>query len=186
MKRPSSWLLLALAVPMGMILAVAGAGRACAENLGPGGGARIIAGDQVVGPYRLLVTSSPEPAQVGIVTFAVRVSDPQSDEKERNAQVAVELTHTGSGKSLSSAATHQNAGNAIDYVAHVQMDESGVWEGVVRVDGPAGPAEVAFTQRILPPRRWSTVALIGLPFAVGLAIFGVWYAVAGPRRPSDN
>ena len=76
MTRRSGWLVLVLCALVSVILTAAGAGAARAENLGPGGGTRIVIGDQVVGPYLLLVTTSPEPAQVGLVTVVVRVSDP--------------------------------------------------------------------------------------------------------------
>ena len=122
-------------VMLAMLMA-AGAWLAClfaglppathAENLGPGGGSRIIVGDEVVGPYRLLVTTTPEPAQVGTVTFVVRISDPSSDEKVLDADVAVELVHTENGIRLTGDATHNNAGNPIDYAAHMQIDNPGV------------------------------------------------------------
>ena len=110
-----------------------------AENLGPGGGTRVIAGDEFVGPYRILFTSSPEPAQIGKVTFLVRLSDPKTDEKVRDAEIIVELTHSETGATLSQAATHADAGNPTDYVAHVQVDQTGQWQGVLRVSGPPGP-----------------------------------------------
>jgi len=96
----------------GMLAVAPPAARA--ENLGPGGGTRIIVGDEIVGPYRLLVTVAPEPAQVGVVTFVVRISDPASDEKVRDADVTVELVHSEDGTILTEAATHQSSGNPID------------------------------------------------------------------------
>ncbi len=156
------------------------AGRpARAENLGPGGGTRIIVGDEVVGPYRLLVTSAPEPAQVGTVTFAVRISDPATGDKVLDADVAVELVHSQDGSTVSGPATHEDAGNPIDYAAHLQIEKPGIYNGAIRIQGPAGAAEVTFTQRVLAPRQFSTVLLIGLPF---LAILGIAAAMRR-RRP---
>jgi hypothetical protein len=175
------WAIL-LFVAIAGVLPGSGPRSAYAENLGPGGTARIIVGDGVVGPYRLLVSSAPEPAQVGTVTFVVRVSDPQSNEKERDAQITVELVHSETGEKLTGAVTHRDAGNPIDYAAHIQVDQPGVYNGVLRITGPAGPAEVSFTQQVVSPRRWSTVLWIGLPFAVGLALFGLWYARASHRQ----
>lgn len=158
---------------------------ACAENLGPGGGTRIITGDQVVGPYRLLITSSPEPAVVGTVTFAVRVSDPASGEKIRDAEITVQLTHNATGAILKQAATHADAGNLIDYAAHIVIEQAGTWEGVITVVGPAGPAEVTFLQRVSPPRQMSTLIIAAIPFLVLLGVLGgLWLARSGGRRSS--
>jgi YtkA-like len=152
-----------------------------AENLGPGGGSRIIVGDEIVGPYRLLVTVAPEPAQVGVVTFVVRISDPASDEKVRDADVTVELVHSEDGTVLTGAATHQNSGNPIDYAAHMQIEKAGTYNATIRIGGPAGPTEVTFTQKVVARRGLGTLLLIGVPFVVVLGILAsVW--LKGSRR----
>jgi hypothetical protein len=156
-----------------------------AENLGPGGGTRIIVGDEIVGPYRLLVTVAPEPAQAGVVTFVVRISDPASDEKIRDADVAVELVNGEDGTVLTEAATHEGAGNPIDYAAHMQIEKPGVYSATVRITGPAGPAEVAFTQRVVAKRGIGTLLLIGVPFVAVLGILAViWLKGSRSHRPS--
>jgi hypothetical protein len=160
---------LLFAIVLGMVLA-RGAGSVDAENLGPGGGTRIIVGDEVVGPYRLLVTSAPEPAQVGTVTFVVRVSDPQSGEKERNAQITVELIHSETGEKLTGVITHRDAGNPIDYALHLLIEQPGVYNGTLHISGPAGVSEVTFTQQVLARRQLVAVLEIGLPFAVVLGL----------------
>lgn len=158
-----------------------------AENLGPGGGTRVIAGDQVFGPYRLYVTSSPEPAQVGLVTFAVRVSDAASGVKVRDAEVTVELVHSATGATVRGMATHADAGNEVDYAAHMALDQAGAWEGVIRVVGPAGAAEVTFLLRVAAPRQLSTLITIGLPFLVILGVLGgLWLARSGRQRPEKT
>ena len=154
-----------------------------AENLGPGGGTRIITGDEVVGPYRLLITAAPEPAQVGRVTFVVRISDPVSADKVRDAQVSITLRNETAGTESAAEMTHQNAGNLLDYAAHVILEQPGLWNGVVIVTGPAGSSEVTFVQRVLPARQLSTVLIMGMPFLVllgALALF--WFARSGSRR----
>ena len=154
-----------------------------AENLGPGGGTRVIAGDEIVGSYRLLFTSSPEPAQVGRVTFVVRLSDPKTDEKVRDVEVVVELKHSATGATLSRAATHADAGNPIDYVAHIPLDQPGQWEGTLRVNGPAGSAELPFMLRISSKRQLSTLILAGVPFLVVLGLLaGLWFARSGSQQ----
>jgi hypothetical protein len=168
---------------LGVTCALAGAPPAArAENLGPGGGSRIVVGDEVVGSYRLLVTTAPEPAQVGVVTFIVRISDPVSDEKVRDADVTVELVHSEDGTLLTGAATHQNAGNPIDYAAHMQIEKPGLYDAKIRIVGPAGPAEVSFTQRVAARRGLGTLLWIGLPFVAVLGILAViWF-----RRPGRS
>jgi hypothetical protein len=157
--------------------------RAHAENLGPGGGTRVITGDEIVGPYRILFTSSPEPAQIGRVTFLVRLSDPKTDEKVRDAEVVIDLKHSETGATLSQAATHADAGNPTDYVAHMQLDQPGQWEGVLRVRGSAGSTELPFMQRITPKRQLSTLILAGAPFLVVLGLLvGLWFARAGSQQ----
>jgi len=157
--------------------------RAHAENLGPGGGTRVIVGDEIVGPYRMLFTSSPEPAQVGNVTFVVRLSDPRTDEKVREAEVIVDLTHGETGTTLSQTATHADAGNPTDYAAHIQIDRPGQWQGVLRVRGPAGAAEMPFMQRVASRRQLSTLVLAGIPFLVILGLMaGLLYVRSGSQQ----
>ncbi len=154
-----------------------------AENLGPGGGTRVITGDQVVGPYRLYITSSPEPALVGTVTYVVRVSDPASNEKIRDAEITVQLTHSTKGTVLKHAATHADAGNPIDYAAHIAVEQAGTWDGIITVVGPAGTAQVTFLQRVSPPRQLNTLIAAGIPFLVILGLLaGLWLARSGGRR----
>ena len=158
-----------------------------AENLGPGGGTRVIAGDEAVGPYRLFITSSPDPAQPGKVTFVVRITDPKTGETVKTADVRVSLALPESDVTLDAPATHEDAGNPVDYAAHVQIDQPGQYEGIIRVTAAAGPAEVKFIQRVLTPRTTSTLLVLALPFAAALAILGgFWYlrakAHAAPRQ----
>ena len=173
-----AWLLAAL-----LLASLLLAPYAQAENLGPGGGTRVIAGDEIVGPYRLLFTSSPEPAQVGKVTFVMRLSDPKTDEKIRDAEAVIELKHSKTGATLSQAATHADAGDPIDYAAHFQLDQPGQWEGVLRVRGPEGFAELPFMQRMSPKRQISTLVIAGAPFLVVLGLLaGLWFARAGSQQ----
>lgn len=170
-----------------LLLSCTCAPLARAENLGPGGGTRVIAGDQLFGPYRLYITASPEPAVVGSVTFMVRVSDAASGEKVRDAEVMVELVHSASRAALRSAATHADAGNEIDYAAHITVEQAGLWDGVIRVAGPSGPAEVTFLQRVASPRQASTLIAVALPFIVILGgLGGLWLARSSNRRGEQS
>ena len=174
----TAWLLASL-----FLVTLLLAPQARAENLGPGGGTRVIVGDEIIGPYRILFTASPEPAQVGTVTFVVRLSDPKTDEKVRDAEIIVELKHGETGSTLSQAATHANAGNPTDYAAHIQIDQTGQWQGVLRVRGPAGSAEAPFMQRVVPKRQLSTLVLAGIPFLVILGLMaGLWFVRSGSQQ----
>ena len=144
----------------------------------------MIVGDQVSGPYRLWVTASPEPAQVGRVTFAVRVTDPQTNQKVTDADIQVELRNPEDNTVLSKAATHHDSGNPIDYAAHIEVPTAGSWSGVLRVKGAAGTTQVEFVDRVLSPRSSSTLVVLGLPFLALLGILGgIWYWRAAARRP---
>jgi hypothetical protein len=141
------------------------------------------AGDESIGPYRVLFTSSPEPAQVGKVTLVVRLSDPMTGEKIRDAEALIELKHSETGATLSQAATHANAGNPTDYAAHFRLDQPGQWEGILRVRGSAGSAELPFMQRISPKRQLSTLVIAGAPFLVVLGLLAaLWFARSGSQQ----
>lgn len=156
-----------------------------AENLGPGGGTRIITGDEVVGPYRLLITASPEPAQVGTLTIVVRVNDASTGRRVDDATIQVELTEGTSGVRLTQAATHANAGNEIDYATHFVIDRAGTWSGLVRVAGAAGAAEVSFVQRVQPQRQVGVLIAAGIPFIVILGVLiGLWLVRLGRKQPA--
>ena len=182
-RRAQSFFVVLRALCVSVVIFLLPALHAHAENLGPGGGTRVIVGDEIVGAYRVLFTSSPEPAQIGKVTFVVRLSDPKSDAKLRDAEVIVDLKHSETGATLTQAATHADAGNPTDYVAHIPLDQPGQWEGVLRVRGPAGSAELPFMQRITPQRQLSTLVLAGVPFLVILGLMaGLWFARSGSQQ----
>jgi hypothetical protein len=114
----------------------------------------------------------------------VRVTEPQSGAKVRDAQVEVALTK--GSETIKAAATHENAGNSIDYAAHIQIQDAGAWDGVVRVTGPAGASEVTFLQQVSAPRTVGTIILVGIPFAAILGVFGAMWFVRTSRRGSEH
>jgi hypothetical protein len=178
---PWRWIVFAA---LALLLIILTARAAAAENLGPGG-SRVIVGDEVIGAYRLLVTSSPNPATTGTVTFVVRVTDPQSSVTVKDAQVEVALTNGVA--SVTQPATHENAGNPVDYAAHIEVEQEGSWNGVVRVTGPAGASEATFLQQVTRPRTASTVILVGIPFAAILLVFvAFWMARSRGREDEDT
>jgi hypothetical protein len=180
---PWRWLVLIIAAVVLICLSVR---AAHGENLGPTGGSRVIVGDEVRGSYRLLVTSAPNPATVGTITYVVRVSDPSSGEKIRDAQVEVELTLPESASAVKEAATHQNAGNQVDYAAHIAIDREGMWHGRLLVTGAAGASEVEFLQQVTPQRSFNTVILMGIPFVVILGVFAAMWLFRSSGRKAQS
>jgi hypothetical protein len=154
-----------------------------AENLGPGGGTRILAGDQIIGPYRIYATVSPEPAYTGTLTFVVRVRDHQTNRIVPDAEITVTLTDPSDPTNvLSSAASHTDAGNPVDYAAHILVDRPASYAGRILVRGSAGEAELTFIEPVSPPRRLGGALLAGVPFLVVLVVLGgIWYARSGKR-----
>ncbi len=177
---------MALTLIAGFLLFVA-AHPASAENLGPGGGTRVIVGDQVVGAYQIWMTTSPEPVQVGILTLDIRLTNPRTGQKETNATIDVQLTSSNDGSIINTQATHHDSGNAIDYASHIQIDVPASYNVAVHVNGPAGVSDVNFVVPVLAARSASTVLLIGLPFLVVLGIAGgIWYSrVKAERQPAS-
>ena len=120
---------------------------------------------------------------MGLVSFVVRLSDPGGGAKIRDADVSLELTHAETGTTLTHVATHADSGNPVDFAAHVQFEQAGQWRGVLRVNGPAGPIEVPFLQRVLPERQLSTLIFIGIPFLAILGLLGaIWFMRSGAQQ----
>ncbi len=99
----------------------------------------------------------------------------------------MELALTQTGQSVKQSATHADAGNEIDYAAHIPLAQEGTWDGVVRVTGAAGVSEVTFVQRVTPKRSFTTVILVGIPFLAILVVFGaMWYVRSGERAAAQK
>ena len=145
--------------------------------IGPGtGGSRIQVDDEEVGPYTLLVATSPLPVTVGQMNVWVRVTGAEDEKLRRDATVMIEATPRGGGPTLTAQGTHKNAGNNFDYVAHLDVGQSGQWDVTVRVEDSLGEAEVAFTESVTRGRTaWGLVAL-GVPFLVlgGVVGYYMW------------
>jgi hypothetical protein len=143
--------------------------------IGPGtGGSRIRIDNQQIGPYVLLVATSPLPVTVGQMSIWVRVSGSQNKELRRNAAVMVKATPRGGGPALTSQGTHQNAGNDFDYVAHVQVQEAGQWDVTVSVEDELGEAEVAFTETVTQGLSTGLIIGMAIPFVVLAVVVGIY------------
>jgi hypothetical protein len=143
--------------------------------IGPGtGGSKIRVSDEQIGPYVLLVATSPLPVTVGQMSVWVRVTDAGTDQLRREATVTVEATPREGGPTLTAPATHQNAGNDYDYVAHLPVAQAGQWEVTVNVEDEPGSIQTSFTETV--SRGLNAGLLIGLavPFvalAIGVGIY---------------
>ena len=166
------------------LLLWAGAGPARAE--GPGtGGSRIFISDKTVGNYVLLVWAGPSPPQVGRYTVYVRVSDLAGQQLREGLQVSVRATEDANGAVAESEATHQNAGNSLDYAAHFQLPRKGNYQFDVTVQGAAGDAEAVFRDRVVATISFGLISAIAGPFIVIIgAVF--WYMWARQSQPDPE
>ncbi|MCB0208038.1 MAG: hypothetical protein KDJ52_01835 [Anaerolineae bacterium] len=142
---------------------------------GPGtGGSKIQVDNEAAGPYMLLVATSPLPVTVGQMSVWVRVMDTKGETALRDAVVQIEATPSGGGEPIVGQATHQNAGNAIDYVAHLDVQQTGNWDVKVTIEDDLGEAEVAFTETVAGGVSTGLIIGLGLPFIFLLIVVGVY------------
>ena len=150
--------------------------------IGPGtGGSKIRVNDEQHGPYILLVATSPLPVAVGQMSVWVRVTGIEDNQLRRNAKVLIEATPRDGGPTVTAEGNHKNAGNEFDYVAHLDIEQSGQWDVTVSVADELGEAEVIFTERVTGGRNASTVIALAIPFVVGAIVVGyyLWRRSAG-------
>jgi hypothetical protein len=143
--------------------------------IGPGtGGSKIRVNDERIGPYILLVATSPLPVTVGQMSVWVRVTDNKTNELRRQALVLIEATPRGGEQALTSQATHQNAGNDYDYVAHLDVQNTGQWDVKVSVKDELGQADVAFTETVTQGMSLNVIVGLAIPFVVAAIIVGIY------------
>lgn len=169
MKQPKFFTYLLLT----LILLISQASPALA--IGPGtGGSKIRVSDEQIGPYTLLVATSPLPVTVGQMSVWVRVTGAQDNKLRRDAVVMIAATPRGGGPTLTTQGTHKNAGNDFDYVGHLDVEQSGQWDVTITVEDELGQAEVAFTETVTRGRSaWGLVAL-AVPFIVAAGVVGYY------------
>lgn len=146
------------ALPKALLLAVllrlAGRRRAGAN------GGQVQVADRPVGPYRVTVTSSPNPLRTGAADITVIVLQ-GTDQLVTDATVSVDATPAQGGVTRRFPATHQNALNKRYYAANVQFTAPGRWLLVVHVGSPRGGGDVPFGADI-------SGSLLGMtPFELG-------------------
>lgn len=122
-----------------------------------------------LGPMSILVATSPMTATVGQMSVWVRVTDSRTKRLLDDARVTVEAGPKGVDPALSVQATHENAGNAVDYLAHLDLDEAGEWDFTVLVERKQWLIDVGFTETVAPGPN--------ITILVGLAVILVISAV---------
>lgn len=143
--------------------------------IGPGtGGSKIRVNDEQIGPYILLVATSPLPVTVGQMSVWVRVTGAGDNELRRDAVVTVSATPRDGGETLTARGTHKNAGNDFDYVAHLKVDQSGQWDVNISVEDELGNAEVSFIETVSRGRSATGVIALAIPFVVVAAGVGIY------------
>jgi hypothetical protein len=144
--------------------------------IGPGtGGSKIRVSDEKIGPYILLVATSPLPVTVGQMSVWVRVSDGQTSQLRRDAVVQVEAAPRSGGPTISAQANHKNAGNDYDYVAHLPgIQAAGQWDIKISVQDELGQAEVSFVETVTQGISLNVVVGLAVPFIVLAVVVGIY------------
>ncbi len=155
--------------------------------IGPGtGGSKIRVSDEPIGPYVLLVATSPLPVKVGQMSVWVRITDAaQANQLRRDAAVTVAVIPRAGGSPQTAPATHQNAGNDYDYVAHFAVEKAGEYDVTVVVEDELGQAEVSFVETV--SRGLTAGLLLGLavPFVTLAVIVGIYLWRRSAEEPAE-
>ena len=125
-------------------------------------GGQVQVADQPVGPYRVTVTSSPNPLRTGTADISVIVLQ-GTDQLVTDAAVFVDALPAHGGTMGRYPATHQNAFNKRYYAANVRFPSAGRWLLTVHVTSPRGGGDVQFSTDV-------SGAVLGMtPFEFGCA-----------------
>jgi hypothetical protein len=141
---------------------------------GPVSSSKIAVNNEKFGPYILLVATSPSPATVGPMDIWVRVAQEETSQLLRDAVVTVEATPQSGSPALTAPATHEHAGNAFDYVAHLDLPEPGQWDFTIYVEHELGPVNVAFTETVAGGLNMGLLIALIVPFMALALIIGVY------------
>lgn len=162
---------LQIAVWLGFAAAMSLASPRLASADGPGtGGRRVRLDSEPVGPYLVRVVTSPDPPKVGELFVEVRLFDPNSGSTITDAEVLLGASPLSEdAPSVRTRARHEIAPIATDFAGHLPVSNQGDWRISVFIDGPLGPAETSFLERVSQPSSLAPLISAGLPFA-GLAL----------------
>lgn len=141
---------------------------------GPDGSSRIRIDNEKIGPYNLLVVTSPQPVTTGPMEVWVRVADDESDRLLRNATVMIEATARDNGSTLTAEATHDHAGNVFDYVAQLEINDDGEWDFTIYVEDEPGQIDVTFTETVDQELNLNLLVGLAIPFVVLIVVVGIY------------
>lgn len=154
---------------------------------GPGtGGRRVRLDDEPAGAYLVRVVTSPTPPRVENLYVEIRLLNASSSDVVTDAEVTVRAQPSGfDASSLEATATHDIAPIPDEYAAHLPVEAAGVWEIQIRIDGPLGPAQVSFLERVSSPTAVGAVLSVGAPVA-GLLILGIVFLRLQRKNPPQS
>lgn len=152
---------------------------------GPEGSSKIRVNNEQIGPYTLLVATSPETIVVGPMSVWVRVEDNESESLLRDAVVMIEATPRSGGSKITAQATHEHAGNAFDYVAHLDIEDSGPWDFTVTVEGDPGQTDVTFSDTVSGTSPTYLFIGLGIFLVVVVVAVGIFLARQSTLRPEQ-
>lgn len=141
---------------------------------GPGEGTQVRIDDERVGPYTMLVVTGPHPLKVGQLNVWVRVKHAAKNQIRNKATVMVEATHRSGRPTVTGPATHENAGNDFNYLAHLSIEKSGEWDVTVDVEDDPGSVDVSFTESVTSESNPMLLAILTIPFLVLTVGIGVY------------
>jgi hypothetical protein len=178
-----------LSLPLTIALFIAYALLYPVQAHNPTGGIKIWVNDQKVGPYILLVATYPQPVTVGQqVDVWVRVGEDGANRLLRDAVVTIEAKPQNGDLMVTAPATHELAGNAFDYLAHLNLDTAGQWDFIVYVDSDLGQVHVAFTETVgwLSPKLLFWVAISIMILALIFAVYLRRQSAAMTSQPAEG
>lgn len=143
---------------------------------GPEGSSKIRVDNEQVGAYSLLVATSPETIVVGEMNVWVRVADSETDKLLRDAVVMIEAAPRSGGSKITAQATHDHAGNAFDYVAHLEIEDAGQWDFTVYVEDEPGQVDVTFSDIVSGGSPTNLIIALGVFLVVVVLAVGIFLA----------
>ena len=136
------------------------------------------------GPYQVAVFTSPTPLRAGPVAFSVLLRDAATRTVLSDARIVFRIMPPGAaGPAVTHLATTEAATNKLLKAAQFELDSPGRWQMEVLVDGPSGPAHVAFPAEVSAamPHCLDMAPWILLP-VVPILLFGVREGLRGRIR----
>jgi hypothetical protein len=141
---------------------------------GPGEAGQVRINNEQVGPFTVLVTTGPQPLTVGQLNVWVRVNNTEKNQILSDAMVMVEATPRKGGSTITAQATHKNAGNEFNYLAHVPLDQSGQWDVTVSIEHELGTVDVSFGETVTGGTNLTWLLGLAVPFVVLAGGVGVY------------